>query len=153
MNIKKRSFRKSLISNNSGFSLVEILIALTLMGIGGAFVMSKLSGSLHEGRVKAAKIQMHNFSSMLKDFKRKCHFYPTTEQGLDSLLQKPSGRECKNYPPGGFMDAESLPLDPWDNDFMYESDGKKFNIVSYGGDQTEGGEEEDADVYLNPPKN
>ena len=154
MTFKKESrhFLKNL-NSNSGMTLVEILIALTLIALMGTFIAGKVFQQLHEGKVKSAQIQMKGFEAQLKEFKRKCGFYPTTEQGLESLITKPSGgRECKNYPPDGFIDADEVPADPWENEYNYQSDGKKFNIISYGNDGEEGGEGEDADVSLRKKK-
>ena len=139
---------KEILRNTRGFSLVEILIALTLLGLAGTFVASKMFQQFHEGRVSAAKIQMNGYKQALMDFKRKCSFYPATEQGLDALVSKPSGgRECRSYPPGGFIDR--IEQDPWSFDYVYESDGRKISIYSTGSDGVEGGEGEEADIYLN----
>lgn len=141
------SSMKTIINSQRGFSLVEILIALTLMGIAGTFVAGKIFDQLHEGKVQAAVTQMGMLSGMLKEFNRKCNFYPTTDQGLEALVSKPSGRECKNYPPGGFIgDDNGVPKDPWDADYVYESDGKSFDIISYGADNQQGGEGKDCDI-------
>ena len=145
-------FRQSFKLSNQGFSLIEILIALTLLGIAGTFVAGKIFDQLHEGKVKAAKIQMQNLSERLKEFRRHCNFYPTTDQGLDSLISKPSGRECKRYAPNGYIEADRIPLDPWDNDYAYESDGKSINIISYGEDGVDGGEGNEADIPLHAKK-
>jgi general secretion pathway protein G len=147
---KKNHFKKFLanLSNQKGLSLIEILIALTILGIAGTFITGKVFESLYEGQVKSAQIQMQNLASRLKEFKRHCGFYPSTEQGLESLISKPSGRECKRYAPGGYIEGDKVPLDPWDNEFVYESDGKNFNIISYGSDGKEGGEGQDKDIYL-----
>lgn len=142
----KPSFK---LSGQAGFSLMEILIALTLLGLAGAFVAGKVFDSLHEGQVKSTKIQMGNLSERLKEFRRKCGFYPTTEQGLESLVKKPSGRDCKDFPPSGFIDGDRVPQDPWNEDFQYESDGQNFNICSNGADHAQGGEGNDADICLN----
>ena len=126
------------VAGSRGFSLVEILIALTLLGIAGTFVATKIFEQLEEGQIQSTKIQMSNFKNVLADYRRKCGLYPTTEQGLDALIQKPEGgRECKNYPDGGFLGdgASSVPDDPWDEPYVYESDGKTFRIVSYGPDR------------------
>lgn len=150
--MKKLQFTttRTVLQSQRGFSLVEILIALTLMGIAGTFVAGRIFEQFYEGKVSASKIQMQSFENSLKEFNRKCNFYPTTDQGLDSLLSKPSGRECKNYPPGGFMDPNTteLPKDQWDADYAYESDGKKFDIISYGADNQPGGEGHDCDISL-----
>ena len=90
-----------------------------------------------------AKIQIQNLGGALKDFKRRCGIYPTTEQGLEALVEAPtSGRECKRYRPI----IDKLPLDPWDTPFQYESDGKTYVIRSLGADGFEGGEDFDKDI-------
>lgn len=144
----KPSFR---LSGQAGFSLMEILIALTLLGLASAFVATKIFDRLYEGQVQATKVQMGALAGTLKDFKRKCGFYPTTDQGLESLVKKPSGRDCKDYPPSGFLDGE-LPKDPWNEDYIYESDGNDFNICSNGQDRTQGGEGNDVDICLHEKK-
>ncbi len=147
------TFLKTLAKNQKGFSLIEILIALTLLAVAGTFVVGKFFDNLTEGQVNSTKIQMSNLEGRLKEFRRKCGFYPTSEQGLEALVSKPTGgRECKDYPVNGFIDGEQVPKDPWDNDFIYESDGKTVNILSYGSDGAEGGEGGDADIALRPGK-
>ena len=151
--MENTSFTKALARSQKGFSLIEILIALTLLAVAGTFVVGRFMDSLNEGQVKSTKIQMSNLDARLKDFRRKCGFYPTTEQGLESLVTKPTGgRECKDYPANGFIEGEQVPKDPWDNDFIYESDGKTFNIYSYGPDGESGGEGTDADIFLKTGK-
>ncbi|MCB9095063.1 MAG: type II secretion system major pseudopilin GspG [Halobacteriovoraceae bacterium] len=137
--------------SNAGFSLLEILIALTLLGIAGAFVASKVLDNLQEGKVEAARIQIQRLGGILDEFKRHCNRYPTTEQGLSALLEKPTavgGRECKRYRPGGYIKDGKLPLDPWDNEFIYESpdEGRTYTIISLGSDGLEGGDGFDADI-------
>lgn len=141
----KPSFK---LANQAGFSLIEILIALTLLGLAGAFVAGKVFDRLYEGQVQSTKIQMGNLSERLKEFKRKCGFYPTTDQGLESLVKKPGGRDCKDYPPSGFIDGDKVPQDPWNEDFLFESDGNNFNICSNGQDRAPGGEGNDVDICL-----
>jgi general secretion pathway protein G len=150
---RKTFLEKNLVQNQQGFSLIEILIALTLLAVVGTFVGGKFFESLEEGKIKSTKIQMSNLDSRLKDFRRKCGFYPSSEQGLEALVTKPSGgRECKDYPATGFIDGEVIPKDPWENDFIYESDGKTFNITSYGPDGEAGGEGNNADISFRNPK-
>ena len=151
--MENKSFENAIVQNQKGFSLIEILIALTLLAVAGTFVVGRFMDTLHEGQVKSTKIQMNGLDARLKEFRRKCGFYPTTEQGLESLMTKPTGgRECKDYPTNGFIDGESVPKDPWDNDFIYESDGKTFNIYSYGPDGEAGGEGNDVDIFLKAVK-
>lgn len=144
---------KRLLRASRGFSLIEILIALTLLAIAGTFVAGRIFDQLHEGQVKAAKIQMQHLAERLKEFRRHCGFYPTSSQGLEALVSKPAGgKECPRYNPNGYLEADSIPLDPWEEEYVYESDGKQFNIYSYGPDHQEGGEGQDADIYLRDKK-
>lgn len=136
-----------IVASQSGMSLIEILIALTLLGLAGTFVAGKVTERLQEGQVQTTKIQIRSFSERLKEFRRDCNFIPTTDQGLDALVEKPTGgRECKRYAPGGYIEGGKLPQDPWDGDYIYESDGKTFTIISLGADNAEGGEGADADI-------
>jgi general secretion pathway protein G len=149
--MNKKFLNETVRTSEQGFSLLEILIALTLLAIVATFVGGKIFDQLAEGQINSTKIQMSNLESRLKEFKRKCGFFPTTEQGLEALLTKPSGgRECKDYPANGFIEESQLPKDPWDHDFIYESDGKTFNMYSYGPDGAAGGDGNDADIYLRP---
>jgi general secretion pathway protein G len=151
--MENKSFENTIVQNQKGFSLIEILIALTLLAVAGTFVVGRFMDSLNEGQVKSTKIQKSNLDARLKDFRRKCGFYPTSEQGLEALVTKPTGgRECKDYPANGFIEGESIPKDPWENDFIYESDGKTFNISSLGPDGEPGGEGNDADIFLKAAK-
>lgn len=140
---------QKLVRCSRGFSLIEILIALSLLALAGTFVAGKIFDSLTEGQQSSAKIQMQGIAERLKEFRRHCNFYPTQDQGLEALVSKPtSGRECKRYAPGGYIEGGQVPLDPWDGDFVYTSDGRNFNIMSYGADGMEGGEGGDRDIYL-----
>jgi len=147
--MKRQNLENALVQNQNGFTLIEILIALTLLALAGTFVAGKFFESLHEGQANSARIQMSNLDGRLKEFRRKCGFFPTTEQGLEALVSKPTGgRECKDYPQNGFVENDQVPKDPWEHEFIYESDGKTFNISSYGSDGEPGGTGTDADIYL-----
>jgi len=155
MNKNKFTFfpKQRKVSASAGFSLIEILIALTLLGLVGTFVTGKIFALKTEGEIKATYVQMNSMKGLLKEFRRKCGFYPSTDQGLEALLAKPTaGRECKNYPSEGFIDGEAVPQDAWSEDFVYESNGKKFEIISYGPDREEGGEGNDADLSSSKKK-
>lgn len=144
----KRSDMKLIVKSQRGMSLVEILIALTLLAIAGTFVVQNVFQSLEEGKVSSAKIQIGKLGEILRDYRRKCGMYPTSEQGLDALIAKPTGgRECKKYPPNGFIESGKIPLDPWENEFDYQSDGRRYEITCFGADGEEGGEEQfDKDI-------
>ena len=132
--------------NEEGFTLVEMLIVIALIGMIGTFVVSNLSSKFVRAKVDATKIQIKQLGVILDDFKRECGFYPTTDQGLDALINKPAGRECKNYDPEGYLKGKKLPKDGFGNDFIYESDGNKYMLKSLGNDGKEGGEGVDKDI-------
>jgi general secretion pathway protein G len=138
---------QKIMKSQAGMSLIEILIALTLLALAGTFVGGRVFENLQEGKVQSAKIQIKSISDRLKEFRRDCNFLPTSDMGLDALVNKPEGgRECKRYAPGGYIEGGKVPVDPWDNEFIYESDGKTFTIISLGADNAEGGEGSDADI-------
>ena len=131
----------------AGFTLTELLIVIALIGMIGAFAASNIISRFNRAKVDSTKIQMRNLGVVLDDFRRECGFYPTTEQGLDALVAKPmGGRECKNYDPEGYIKGGKIPKDGFNNDFMYESDGNKYVLISYGNDGREGGTELDKDL-------
>lgn len=150
-NLKRALTKKArLLASQDGFSLVEILVALTLLGIAGTFVVGKIFDQLEQGKIQAASIQMNGFKSQLQEFRRRCGFYPSTEQGLEALLTKPAGgRDCKRYPPEGFVDGGEIPDDPWDLPYEYVLENGKPNIVSGGTDGEMGTED---DISLNKRK-
>lgn len=132
------------LSNNSGMTLMEIMIVIAIIGLIMGIVGTNVMKRFDEAKVESTKVQMKQLSVILQDFKRVCGFYPTQEQGLEALVKAPAGRECKNYDPEGFV--KKVPKDAWSNDFLYFSDGSKFTIKSLGGDAKEGGTGTDADI-------
>lgn len=138
---------QKILKSQAGMSLIEILIALTLLALAGTFVGGRVFEQLQEGKVSSTKIQIKSLGDRLKEFRRDCNFLPTTDMGLDALVNKPEGgRECKRYAPGGYIEGGKVPQDAWDSEFIYESDGKTFTITSLGADNAEGGEGSDADI-------
>jgi general secretion pathway protein G len=131
----------------AGFTLLEIMVVIVILGILGAIVAPKFMDEPHKARVVKAKLQIGNLSTALNKFYLDNGFYPTTEQGLQALVRKPTvGRIPKNYTPGGYI--SKIPKDPWGEDYVYLSPGRhgKFDIISYGADGQEGGPETDADI-------
>jgi general secretion pathway protein G len=130
-----------------GFTLTEMLIVIALIALIGTFVAGNVIDKFSRAKVDSTKVQMRNLSTVLDQFKLDCGFYPLSDQGLDALLKKPAGRECKNYDPNGYLKSGSkVPRDSWSNDFGYQSDGNKFVITSFGSDGKEGGEGNDKDI-------
>ncbi len=131
-----------------GFSLVEIMIAITILGLVMALVGTNVMKRLDEAKVKTAMNQIRILESALADFYRQNGFYPGTEQGLDALIEKPTvGRIPKNYPEDCYLEKCRMPMDPWDNDFIYKCDDYyHYEIISLGGGGEEGGEGIAADI-------
>jgi general secretion pathway protein G len=130
-----------------GFTLVEIMVVVVIIGILGALVVPKLLGRTGESRVTAARVDIATMMSALKLYKLDNQRYPTTEQGLQSLVQKPTGGPAANgWKEGGYI--ERLPKDPWGNAYQYLSPGLhgEVDIFSLGADGQPGGSGEDADV-------
>ena len=130
-----------------GFTLVEIMVVVVIIGILGALVVPKLLGRTGEARVTAAKTDIATMSQALKLYKLDNQRYPSTEQGLQALVAKPSsGPAANGWKEGGYM--EKLPKDPWGNAYQYLSPGihGEVDIFSLGADGQPGGTGEDADV-------
>lgn len=130
-----------------GFTLVEIMVVVVIIGILGALVVPKLLGRTGEARVTAARTDIATMSQALKLYKLDNQRYPSTEQGLQALVTKPtSGPAANGWKDGGYM--EKLPKDPWGNSYQYLSPGihGEVDIFSLGADGQPGGTGEDADV-------
>ena len=129
-------------NNQKGFSLLEILIAIALGGMILTVVGTNVMGTFLQGKIGVAENQIQSFAGPLDQFKMDCNRYPTQEQGLDALVQKPAGSKCRRYQPSGYM--EKIPMDPWDMEYIYQSSdgGRSYEIISYGEDQIEGGDDD-----------
>lgn len=131
----------------AGFTLIEIMVVVVILGILAAVVVPKIMDKPDEARVTKAKQDIRVLESSLSLYKLDNFNYPSTQQGLEALVAKPSGDpEPKNYKPGGYI--QSLPKDPWGNAYQYLSPGSKgeIDIFSYGRDGKPGGEGMDADI-------
>jgi general secretion pathway protein G len=135
------------LNNRSGFSLVEIMIVVVIIGIIGATMGNRLFGGLDRAKVKDAQNMMRNFADALEIYATDCNSYPTTEQGLQALVEEPGGSPaCDSWGP---KYLQKIPKDPWGNEYYYESDGGEFNIISFGKDKREGGEDFGEDIHYN----
>jgi len=136
--------------SRKGFTLLEILIVVTILGILASLVAVRLMDRPGEARITKAELEIQSLENALKLFKLDNAFYPSTEQGLRALVENPSvGRVAAKWRDGGYLEKGQIPKDPWGNDYLYLSPGvynKDFDLWSYGADGEEGGEGEDADV-------
>jgi general secretion pathway protein G len=138
------------IHDNRGFTLTEMLVVVALIALLGTFVTTNVINKFSQAKVSATITQIKQIGTILDDFRRECGFYPLTDQGLDALVHKPSGgRECKNYDPEGYIKGGKVPKDAWSNDFIYVSDGNKYQIRSLGADGQEGGDGLNKDLDSN----
>ncbi len=129
-----------------GFTLVEMLMVIALIALVGTFVAQNVLSKFSKARVDSTKIQMRQLGTVLDQFKVDCGFYPLSDQGLEALVAAPQGRECSNWDPDGYIKGGKVPKDSWDKVFIYESDGKTYELRSLGADKIEGGEGNDADL-------
>ena len=130
-----------------GFTLIEIMVVVVIMGILAALVVPKLMGRADDARAIAAKQDISTVMQSLKLYKLDNQRYPTTEQGLPALLNKPtSGPAANGWKTGGYLDK--LPKDPWGNGYQYLSPGIKgeVDVFSLGADGQPGGTGNDADI-------
>ena len=140
---------KNICSGNRGFTLIEIMVVVVILALLAALVVPKIMGRSDEAKIADAKVQIRNLESALKFYKLDNGVYPTTEQGLQALLEKPTtGQIPKNYRAEGYLESKKLPQDPWKNDFIYLSPGEHgdYDLCSYGADGVKGGEGNNADI-------
>ena len=148
-----RGTKYSVLGTSKGMTLIEIMVVVSIIGLVMAMVTVNVMNRFAKAKIDLTKTQVKALEQSIDQYYLDNGSYPTTEQGLEALIHKPhSGRECKRYAPGGYIEGDKVPLDPWENEFYYESDGKTFNITSFGADGKEGGEGNDKDISLNEKK-
>ncbi|GGY41547.1 type II secretion system protein GspG [Bacterioplanes sanyensis] len=138
---------RSQLRKAQGFTLIEVMVVLAIIGGILALVATNVLGSADEARIKTTKSQMKLVENALDMYKLDNYVYPTSEQGLEALISKPSSSpEPKNYRDGGYLKGNKLPTDAWGNEFLYFADKGEYEIVSMGADGQEGGEGDAADI-------
>ena len=132
-------------SRERGFTLVEILVVITIIGLIMGMVGPRVLNYLTESKAKAAKIQIESFSSALDLYFLDTGRYPTSSEGLNALVQRPGSTLSWNGP---YLKGGVVPADPWGKPYVYRSPGQHgtFDIVSYGADGQEGGTGTGADI-------
>ncbi len=128
-----------------GFTLVEILVVITIIGLIMALVGPRVLNYLAESKVKAAKIQIVSLASTLDLYFLDTGQYPTNSEGLSALMQRPGSTMTWNGP---YLKGNAVPSDPWGRPYVYRSPGQygTFDIISYGADGQEGGTGAAADI-------
>lgn len=132
-------------TKHKGFTLIELLVVLSIIGLLGAVVGPQLMKHLGGAKSKATKLQVEDFGAALDMFYMDNGRYPDSQEGLNALVQAPTGLEGWNGP---YMKKKKIPKDPWTIEYHYESPGQNgpYDLYSYGADNTQGGEKENADI-------
>jgi general secretion pathway protein G len=144
-----RSFSQKTLSRR-GFSLLELLVVILILGILAAFVAPNLIGKGEQAKRDLVCVQMSNIGQALKMFKLDNGLYPDTEEGLQALLKNPSTDKYPNYPGAPYL--ESMPKDSWQNGFGYLKQEEVFELISFGADRKEGGSGDAADIFFSQCK-
>jgi len=136
--------------NKKGFTLIEIMVVVIILGLLAGLVLPKILGREEEARVSSAKLQIKSLENALDGYKLDNGFYPTTDQGLDALIKKPeTGRIPNKWRDGGYLKPARIPKDPWGQDYHFYSPGnenREYEIISYGPDGEPGGDGKSADI-------
>jgi general secretion pathway protein G len=129
----------------AGFTLVEILVVITIIGLIMALVGPRVLNYLAESKVKAARIQVESFASSLDLFYLDAGRYPSTSEGLSALAARPGAIDSWNGP---YLRTGLVPNDPWGHPYIYRSPGEHgpYDIISYGSDGQQGGAGTAADI-------
>jgi general secretion pathway protein G len=137
------------LQDNRGFTLIEIMVVVVILALLAALVGPKIMGRSDDAKVADAKVQIRNIESALKLYKLDNGVYPSTEQGLQALVEKPTvGQIPRKYKDEGYLDSKKVPKDPWDNDYLFLSPGEHgdYDLCSYGSDGVKGGDGKNADI-------
>jgi general secretion pathway protein G len=134
----------------SGFTLLEILIAIVIISILSGTVGLSLYQFVRKAKIEAARSQIKTFQTALQMYRTAHSQVPTQAQGLEALCIRPeTGPVPQDYPSEGYLESRNLPNDPWGNPYIYLAPGRKnepFEIICYGSDGEEGGIDEAADI-------
>jgi len=131
-------------TGRKGFTLIELLVVVVIIGLLAGFVAPRYFSQLGKSEVQIAKAQIDAFEKALDQYRLDTRRYPTSEQGLSALIERPANEPLWNGP---YL-RKAVPLDPWGHAYVYKAPGAKgeYEIVSYGRDGQPGGEGEAADI-------
>jgi len=153
LNTEKYIDMKQLPGRNQGFTLIEMLVVLVIIGMLAGLVGPKLFGRVDSSKVQTAGAQIKMFKGSLETFRLDVGRFPTQEEGLLVLNQPPAEERARAHWHGPYLDQD-VPLDPWSNPYIYSlpgTNGQPFALYSLGGDGKRGGDGTDADVGMLPP--
>lgn len=130
-----------------GFTLIEIMVVVVIIGLLAAAILPNIFSRVSDAQITRAKADIRSIETALLMFKLDNYKYPSTDLGLAALAQRPNDPTIRTYPDGGYLKA--IPKDPWKNPYQYVfpgTRGQTYDLYSFGADQQEGGEGENADI-------
>ncbi len=140
--------RAEVARGEAGFTLIEVIVVVLILGLLASIVVPRIVGRTDTAKRTAAAVTIRQLENALKLYRADNGFYPTTDQGLEALVNKPTTSPVPlRYNPDGYLDK--VPKDPWGNDYIYLSPGihnRDYDIESYGADGEDGGEGAFADI-------
>ncbi|MBU0720383.1 type II secretion system major pseudopilin GspG [bacterium] len=139
--------------SRSGFSLIELMIVIVILGLLAAMVMPSLTGKGEEAKRNLVCVQMKSiYNGALDMFKINNSVYPSTEEGLEALVANPDEEKYPGYSTSGYFKDSKMPKDSWGNNFIYVNNEGSVEIISLGADKKEGGKDEAADIKMSECK-
>lgn len=136
----------------SGFTLIEVMVVIVILGVLAALIVPNVMGRGEKAKVDTTEIKLQSIGGLLEQYKVDNNQYPSMQDGgLEALIKQPES--AKNWMQGGYIKGGEYPKDSWDNDFQYVipgSEGRAFDLYSFGADAKQGGEGNDADIFYKP---
>lgn len=130
---------------SNGFTLIEIMVVVVILGILTAIAAPSVFERIADARIQAAKSDIRTLESALSLYRMDNFRYPSTEQGLRALVERPSRSDAPNWKFGGYL--KKLPTDPWGHRYLYTNNGTAIDIYTLGSDAQPGGERETGDIH------
>lgn len=148
--LEMNNFKTNRNRRMQGFTLIEIIVVVVIIGLLAAVIAPNIFGQVSEARIKKSLSDLRAIESAMNLYRLDNFNYPTTDQGIQALVTKPSGSpEPKNYRKGGYL--KRMPLDPWGSEYQYANpgaSGAEFDLFTFGADGKLGGEEDNKDLSI-----
>ncbi|MBN1237157.1 MAG: type II secretion system major pseudopilin GspG [Gammaproteobacteria bacterium] len=138
--------RRAVRAGQRGFTLIEIMVVVVIIGLLAAIVAPNLMGNIDQAAINRARQDIRSIETALNLYRLDNFKYPSSEDGLEALVMNPGESAAPNWKPGGYL--RQVPVDPWNNRYQYLYPGQRgeFDVFSFGADGQEGGEGVDADI-------